>query len=253
MFAACLAQWLDHHATTWAGFDLDRDHRSFSRLFPGTVEPIEIGQEPVGDFVKVLRRLGAGPVVIFDLRAHMASLWLEAAEITQFTSMYAKAGGRVTAVLFPSDDLEVMSHLDTTVSQLGNTVDYLVVRNLGRSAYTRMLDGSELETELKRLKAGFLELPALISVARNCIAAKETEAGRDITPVEIVGNKELGMDPMTRIVVEHWLRTVFRRLDSVAHLLLPTLLAEKIQAVTTSEPSTYAPNPRGARLNFKGI
>jgi hypothetical protein len=253
-FASCVSLWSDHHGVTWRGFDLDPDHRSFSRWFPSSVKPVDFGMEPLDDVVKVLRGIKAGPITLLDLRAHMSSLLLDALEITRFATIYAETGGRITVAFFPADDLAVMDHMDSAVSRLGDSVDYIVVRNMARAPRTRMLDGSSLESELARLGAGFVELPTLLATARNSIAAKEVELGRGITLVEAVANKELGMDPLLRLVIESWLRTVFRRLDGIAHLLLPSTLAQKIASSAAAEAQPAKPaSARGARLNLKAF
>ena len=251
-FAACLAQWLDHHKITWCGYDLDADHRSFSRLFPSEVQAVPIGEEPMADLVKVLRMATNAPVIVVDPRAHMSSLFRDAFELTRFPSSFSESGGRITVTLLPADDLEIMCDLDATVSRLGSSVDYLVVRNLARALHTRMLDGSELDAELKRLGAGFIELPPLLSIARNHLAAKESELGRGLTPVEAVANKDLGLDPLIRIILEDWLRVVFRRLDTVASLVLPTSHAARVEAASDGKPVSGKPAAvRGAKLNLK--
>ena len=252
--AVCLAQWLDHHAVMWRGHDLDTDHRSFSRLFPTEVQAVPMGEEPTADVVKVLRMATNAPVVVVDPRAHMSALLRDAFELTRFPASFLEKGGRITVVLFPADDLEIMADLDATISRFGDTVDYLVVRNLARAPHTRMLDGSELDAELKRLRAGFIDLPPLLSIARNHLAAKESELSRGLTPVEAVANKTLGFDPMIRVILEDWLRMVFRRFDAVASLLLPTAHSVRVGgAVDNKVPSGKIAARRGAKLNFQQL
>jgi hypothetical protein len=247
-----LAGWLEQRGVPWLGFDLDPDHQSFVRLFPDTVKSVPLGEEPEGDVIKVLRAATAAPVTLIDPRAHLSGTILRAWEMIRFPDTFADHGGRTTALVFPADDLEVMSDLDATVTRLGSQVNYLVVRNPARSPRTHMFDGSELEAELTRLGAAFVEIPPLLSLARNHLAAKEAELGRGITPAEAVINRELCLDPMVRVLIEDWLRTVFQRFDRVASHLLPTALAEKIQP-TALLTSTDVGVRRGAKLNLKQL
>lgn len=246
---AGIAAWLEQRGVPWQGFDLDPDHRSFSRLYPEAVRLVELGDEPEGDVIKVLRHLAGSTVSVIDPRAHLSATVLKAWEMIRFPELFAEAGGRIVALLFPSDDLEVMADLDATVMRLGDRVRYIVVRNPARSPRTRMFDGSELEAELRRLDAEFLELPVLLSLARNHLAAKEAEAGRGITVAEAVANRELGLDPMVRLLIEDWVRTLFRRLDQLASRLMPADYAAKVVIREAKQTARIAVQ-RGAKLNL---
>lgn len=249
---AGIAGWLEQCGIPWRGFDLDPDHRSFARLFPESVQSVSLGDEPEGEVIKVLRAVHEMPVTLIDPRAHLSGTVLRAWDMIRFPETFAETGGRIVALLFPADDLEVMADLDETVSRLADRVDYLVVRNPARSARTRMFDGSELEAELVRHGASFLEVPVLLSLARNHLAAKEAELDRGIPHVEAVANTALGLDPMVRLIVEDWMRVLFRRLDAVANHLLPSGLAEKIAPPAPAIPEAASVR-RGARLNLKTL
>ena len=156
-------------------------------------------------------------------------------------------------VLFPGDDLEILTDIDGLVSQLSDTVDYLVVRNPARQPRTRMFDGSALEEDLQRLKAAFIELPPLLAVARNHLAALEAELGRGITHLEAAANLELPLDGMIRLVIEDWIRTAFRRFDQVADKLLPTEHAAKIVRVDSTAVGNGPRVTRGAKINKSNL
>ena len=67
-----------------------------------------------------------------------------------------------------------------------------------------MFDGSELEAELQSLGSEVLEVPALLSLARNHLAALEAELGRGIPHAEAVVNSDLALDPLVRMAIEDW-------------------------------------------------
>jgi hypothetical protein len=249
---AALAGWLEQRGIRWQGFDLDPDHQSFVRLFPDTVKSVPLGEEPEGDVIRVLRAVTGAPVTLIDPRAHLSGTILRAFEMIRFPSTFSGSGGRITALVFPADDLEVMADLDATVTRLGSQVNYVVVRNPARSPRTHMFNGSELEAELIRLGAAFVEIPPLLSLARNHLAAKEAEVGRGIALAEAVANRELGLDPMVRVLFEDWLRTVLNRFDRIAGHLLPTALAGKIKPADL-QSSVAATIQRGAKLNFRQL
>jgi hypothetical protein len=243
-----LAGWLEQHAVAWRGFDLDPDHRSFERCFPATVTWQPLGEEPEGDLIKLLRSCTANPVTVLDPRAHLNEIVLRSWEMIRFPDSFAAAGGRITVLLFPADDLEVMTDLDRTVSRLAGTVDYVVIKNRARAPRTRMFDGSELEADLHHLGAAVVEVPVLLSMARNHLAALEAALGRGVPHLEAVANRELPLDPMVRLIIEDWTKTLFRRFDRVAAALVPTNLAAAVAAPEAS--STAAVNiRRGAKIN----
>jgi hypothetical protein len=247
-----LAGWLEQRGVPWRGFDLDADHQSLARLFPDRVILSPLGDEPEGDLIKVLRGCAGVPVTVIDPRAHLSDILLRGFEMIRFCEIFATAGGRVTVLLYPADDLEVMTDLDHTVSNLAGSVDYVILKNRARAARTRMLDGSELEAELQSLGAEVLEIPALLSVARNQLAALEAELGRGVTHAEAVMNIELPVDSLVRMVIEDWLKGLFRKLDRIADKLLPEDLA-----VTVSPEAVAAPGGivvrRGAKINRSNL
>jgi hypothetical protein len=247
-----LAGWLEQHAVEWQGFDLDPDHRSFVRLFPEAVALTPLGDEPEGDLIKVLRACANRSVTVVDPRAHLSEILIRGFEMIRFPDSFGAAEGRVTVLLFPADDLEVMTDLDHTVTRLGGSVDYVVVKNRARAPRTRMFDGSELEADLLALGAEMLEVPVLLSLARNHLAALEADLGRGVSHVEAVMNGDLALDPLVRMVIEDWTKGLFRRFDRIASKLLPADLAAG--KVTDRAPlSVGAAIRRGAKINRENL
>jgi len=231
-----LCDWLKKNQIEWCGFDLDADHQSLARVFPGAVSLVELGEEPEGDLIRILKHCVQSPITVIDPRAHMSQVILRTWEMLRFPESFAEAGGRITVLLFVADDLEVMTDIDQTVTRLGDSVDYVVVKNRARAPRTRMHDGSELE----------------LSLARNQLAAQEAALGRGISYVEAIANRDLKFDPMVRLIIEDWIKTLFRRLDRLSGKFLTTALAGKIAPVDT-RPLMSAPVIRGAKINRNNL
>jgi hypothetical protein len=247
-----LAGWLEQYAVEWQGFDLDPDHRSFARQFPETVTLTPLGDEPEGDLIKILRTCASRSVTVVDPRAHLSEVFIRGFEMIRFSDSFGATEGRVTVLLFPADDLEVMTDLDHTVSRLGGSVDYVVVKNQARAPRTRMFDESELEAELLSLGAVVLEVPALLSLARNHLAALEADLGRGVSHVEAVMNGDLALDPLVRMVIEDWTKGLFRRFNRIAYKLLPTDLAAGMNS-DQAPPSAGVAIRRGAKINRENL
>ena len=249
-----LAQYYTQRCVPWIGHDLDNDHQSFSRLFPTEVKIREItANEPEGEVIKVMRSCTDNVVTLIDPRAHISEVILRGMEMINFIENFETVGGRVTVPLIIADDLEVMTDIDSIVSRLGNSVDYVIVRNPARQPKTRMFNDSALEADLVKLGAVTLEVPVLLALARNHLAALEVQLGRGVTPVEAVANRELEMDGMIRLVIDDWIRTLFRRFDVIAGKIMPMACAEKIKRVDSKDKVGAAPIVRGAKLNLKNL
>ena len=248
-----IAGWLEQRGVEWRGFDLDPDHRSFARLFPGNVALAPLGDEPEGDLIKLLRGCARLPVTVIDPRAHLSEILIRGFEMIRFTETFAEADGRVSVLLFPADDLEVMTDMDQTVSRLGGTVDYVVVKNRARAPRTRMFDGSELESDLRTLGAEVLEFPALLSIARNHLAALEADLGRGVCHAEAVMNLDLPLDSLVRMVIEDWIKGLFGKFDRIAEKLLPAELAAGLDSPIAPPPAESIAVRRGAKINRSNI
>jgi hypothetical protein len=248
-----IAGWLEQRGIEWRGFDLDPDHRSLARLFPANVALAPLGDEPEGDLIRLLRSCAGLPVTVIDPRAHLSEILFRGFEMIRFPETFAEVEGRVTVLLFPADDLEVMTDMDQTVSRLGGAVDYVVVKNRARAPRTRMFDGSELEGDLQTLGAEVLEFPALLSIARNHLAALEADLGRGVCHAEAVMNLELPVDSLVRMVIEDWLKGLFRKFDRIAGRLLPTELAARLDSPSAPPPAESIAIRRGAKINRSNI
>jgi len=250
---AALAQYDDQRGVPWQGYDLDADHRSFSRLFPETVALLELGSEPEGEIIKIARSCAETAVTLIDPRAHIADVILRGWEMIRFPENFAAAGGRITVLLLPGDDLEILTDIDAVVTRLGNAADYIIIRNPARQPRTRMFDGSALEADLLHLGAVSLEIPPLLALARNHLAALEVELGRGVTHVEAVANREFTLDGMVRLIIEDWVRGLFRRFDQIADKLLPSVDAAKIAPVDTASVDSAPRITRGAKINKSNL
>src|SRR4029077_9707028 len=228
---AARACWLNQRGIDWQGFDLDGDHRTLSRLFPGQAKLVPLNGHPddLDELIAILRRATAMPVTLVDPRAHLDGQLINALHATHFFEIARAQSIGITVIVFPVDDLDVMTNLDAVCQFCGNQVEYVIIRNPARAPKTRMFDGSELERELLALHAGSITLPVLSEFVKLRLAKLEADHQRGIPFNEAIGNDELGLDIMARGLLQDWLGTLFAQYDRIAAKLLPTVEAAGIK------------------------
>lgn len=229
--AIARACWMDQRDVEWQGFDLDAQNRTFSENFPEQTQLVQLSQnEPEGDVIRLLRKATQKEVTAIDPQAHMNQTILKALDLIRFPQTAAVSGVRLTVLVYPMDEITDMDDIANTVDALGNTVDWVIVRNPARQARTRMFDGSQIETELLSHGAATLHLPALLTDTRMALRNLEVNHGRAINATEVLGNKEIKFDAAHRMVLEDWNRRTFQAFDEIAAHLLPTEKAEAVKA-----------------------
>ena len=251
---AARACWLNQRGIHWQGFDLDGDNKTLSRLFPGQARLIPLsGQaDDLDELISILRKATASPVTVVDPRAHLDGQLMKALRSTHFFEIAAAQSIGITVMVFPLDDLDVMTNVDAVCQFCGNQVEYVIVRNPARAPKTRMFDGSELEKELLSHGAASLTVPVLSEFVKLRLAKLEADHQRGIPFNEAIGNDQLGLDIMARGVLQDWLGTLFSQYDGIAAKLLPAAEAAGIKpkaAPPIGEPATAR---RGAKVNFAG-
>lgn len=227
--AVARCEWMNQRDVDWKGHNLDQFNRTLNTTFSENVQFIQLGNEPEGEIITVLRSVVDYQVTCIDPSAHMNLAILRALEMCEFAQFAASAGVRATILVFPFDEISDMDDISATVDSLGDTVDWVVVRNRGRVRTTRFFDGSLLESRLQDYGAAFLEIPALLADTRNHIRAHEVQLGRGLSPAEILLNNQINIAFLHRVVFEDWLvKTLFRSYDAIASHLVPTASAARI-------------------------
>src|SRR5207302_6219557 len=160
---AARACWPTQRGTHWQGFDLDGDNRPLSRLFPDQTKlvPVSGQADDLDELISILRKATTAPVTLVDPRAHLDGQLIKALHTTHFFDIANAHSIGITVMVFPLDDLDVMTNLDAVCQFCGNQVEYVIVRNPARAPKTRMFDGSELEGEMLNRGAASMTLPML--------------------------------------------------------------------------------------------
>jgi len=250
--AAARACWLNQRGIPWQGFDLDGDNRTLSRLFPSQVmlSPLNGQAEDLDELISILRKTTAKPVTLVDPRAHLDVQLMKALSATHFFDIAGVQNIGITLMVFPLDDLDVMTNLDAVCQFCGKQVDYVIVHNPARAPKTRMFAGSELEKELLDQGAVTITLPVLSEFVKLRLAKLEAGQQRGIPFNEAIGNDTLGLDIMARGVLQDWLATMFNQYDRIAAKLLPVVEAATIKPKIIPPIGEPLFAKRGAKVNL---
>jgi hypothetical protein len=222
-------EWMRQHGIPWKGYDLDVYNHTLSDTYPEEVILVEPSREPEADIIKILRKITQTGVTVIDPQAHMNKTILSALAKVDFPSFAAQAQARATVLIFPIDEVSDMEDISTTVDTLGDSVDWLIVKNKERIPTTKFFAGSDLEKQLQDYKAAYLDLPALMTDTRNHLRGSQVTLGRVLSPAETINNPALGIDVVHRVLYQKWVADVFRRLDAIKSYLVPDDYAEAIQ------------------------
>ena len=250
--AAARACWLNQRGIPWQGFDLDGDNRTLSRLFPSQVKltPLNGQAEDLDELILILRKTTAQPVTLIDPRAHLDAQLMRALAATHFFDIASTQNIGITLMVFPMDDLDVMTNLAAVCQFCGRQVDYVIVRNPARASKNRMFDNSPMEKELLDCGAVTITVPVLSEFVKLRLAKLEADHQRGIPFNEAIGNDSLGLDIMARGVLQDWLATMFNQYDQIAAKLLPALEAATIKPKITPPIGEPLPAKRGAKVNL---
>ncbi len=202
------------------------------------------------ELITVLKKTTAKPVTLVDPRAHLDGQIMKALSATHYFDIANAQGIRITLMVFPLDDLDVMSNLDAVCQFCGSQVDYVIVRNPARAPKTRMFDGSELEQDLIKLGSVSITVPVLSEFAKIKLAKLEAEQQRGVPFNEAVTSDELGLDIMARGVLQDWLATMFNQYDQIAGKLLPAVEAAGIKPKIVPPIGEPVAAKRGAKVNL---
>jgi len=250
--AAARACWLNQRGIPWQGFDLDGDNRTLSRLFPGlvTLTPLTGQAEDLDELISILRKTTAKAVTLVDPRAHLDGQLMRALSATHFFDIAGQQNIGITLMVFPFDDLDVMTNLDAVCQFCGKQVDYVIVRNPARAPKTRMFDRSTLEKELLDCGAVTITVPVLSEFVKLRLAKLEADQQRGIPFNEAIGSDALGLDIMARGVLQDWLGTMFQQYDQIAGKLLPAVEAAGIKPKNAPPIGEPLATKRGAKVNL---
>lgn len=247
--AIARCEWMNARKIQWRGFDLDASNRTLSTALPDQVSFVALSAEPHGQVVRILRGVTKADVTIIDPSAHMEQTILRAFRMVRFPQMAAAAQARATVMIYPIDEISDMDDIARTVDALGETVDWIVVRNQARVPTTRFYERSALEQRLAQLGAARLDIPPLLTDTRNYLRTQEAKLGRAFSPGQALNDSTLELDLGHQMILEDWLEEFFSRFDLIASHLLPATSLDRIPVLKPAEQQSKV-YERGASINL---
>lgn len=227
----CLARvaWYDEMGVDWRGYDGDSGQPTFFRSHPDKVFMLCQGRAlESGDVTNVFRCVQEAPVTVVDPRAHTDEVMLEGMHSGRVFDMLDAVGGRLTVLLFPTEDGEVLRNIQAVVNAFGEKVDYMVVANPAVTGVVRLWEDSSPARDLAKLGARNITIPVLDSVARAALVYLDVDKERG-RPLADLDNPKLNVDVGVQGAVNAFKEKLFAAYDECAEILLPETEYAKIK------------------------
>lgn len=214
VMARLLAQYFVDRNLPFAGVDSDPSHGALVRHYGDFSQFVDLTTNEGADQI-LDRALGADRRVLVDLPAQSASVldaWLTGANVI---SLAREMGTPITFWHVTDGGYASVGQLELALERYGDSVSYIVVKNLARSKDFTQLEASPAMRKLASYSGNVFELPELDGVAMYKIdssgasywaAANATDGGAILKPLE-------------RERVKLWLRRSYAGLEKLHAVL----------------------------------
>lgn len=166
--ARVLAQLFIDRSASFSAFDADASHPSLLRHYEEQTETVSLA-EPSGLDPIIETALSEDGVVLVDLPAQSAQplfQWLDEGEIADLA---ADGGVGLTFWHVSDGGFSSVEELSKLLDRVPDSVEVIVVRNLGRGRQFDQLDGSKALERLKARGGKVVDLPELDGAAMYAI------------------------------------------------------------------------------------
>ncbi len=184
--ATLLHDFLVERAVRLKAFDLDHANSTFQRYVP---EAEFIDTDVDADKLAVLDQLVIAltehDVVLADNRAAGGAKVQQYLEENRLTALQGEMGFILVFVVIAVDDKDAVSQIADLLDLYGETVRWLVVRNLRDGAEPSVFMASKTRQRLLALGAVEIAVPGLAEVTRNRLQLANLTVGRGRTAPEL--------------------------------------------------------------------
>jgi hypothetical protein len=160
--ARLLAQRFIDRSLPFAAFDADLSHGALVRYYSGYAQPVDLGE--LGSADQIMDSvLGGMPNVVVDLPAQSQRAlraWLDSTDVVECAR---EAGVRLVSWYVTDGGFDSVSQLEQQLAHHGSDLQYVVVKNEGRSKSFRQLEASPAHSRVLELGGRVIVLPELDS------------------------------------------------------------------------------------------
>ncbi len=208
VFCRVLAQYCIDKEVPFAGIDADTSHGALLRYYSEYSQPVDLEQFESADQI-MDRALGGERKVLVDLPAQSARLlkrWFDSGAVLEF----AKEMGVQLFFWHVSDGgFDSINELERAISDLGDHVTLVVVKNRGRSLDFSQFEESDVLRRLYTKGGRIAELPALHAATMYKIDRK----GSSFWAAAHSEEGDLSLSPMERQRTRLWLKQAYAEIE----------------------------------------
>jgi hypothetical protein len=207
--ARVLCQYCIDRKVPFAGIDADSSHGALMRYYSEFSQAVDLEMFDSSDQI-MDRALGAERQVIVDLPAQSARMlrrWLDSGDVVSFAR---DMGVRLFFWHVTDGGFDSVSEFARLLEHFDSGLEFVVVKNRGRSTDFSQLDESPVMETLILRGGRILELPALHGATMYKIDRK----GSSFWAAIHSDSDELALLPMERQRTKLWLNQVFEAIDS---------------------------------------
>lgn len=208
-----LAQYFIDKDLRFVGVDADTSHGALLRYYGEFTQPVDLETFASADQI-MDRALASDRHVLVDLPAQSARLlqrWMDAGDVISFAR---ETGVRIVFWHVSDGGFDSVSELERVSDTFSSLIDFVVVKNLGRSPDFSQLDESAIMQRLLARGAAQVALPALDPATMYKIDRLGTSFWAAIHATE----GDHCLSPMERRRAERWLSEAYRALGAAVPL-----------------------------------
>lgn len=235
--ARLLCQFFIDQQREFGAFDADRSHPALLRYYAGYSQAVELDAFEQCDGLLLTALTGLPVIVDMPAQSERAlNRWLDDSGVADVA---AESGVRVVRWHVMDDSKDALRLLQPVLDRQGESVDFVIVRNLGRGSDFDWMQDSEPMKRALDAGATFIDLPALHAPTM----AQIDRIDASFWAACHNHDEELGpcLNVLERQRVKIWLERAFRTLAAAHPSLQLAMRSERPVAQATSDSPEQGP------------